>query len=273
MEENWKTNIGHNLALGIALLSIIISLVDFYHAPIFIRETASIRAQVLGQDIVNLVISAPATLYALYLSKKGSYKARTALIGILAYYAYTFLSYVILFKLNDGFLLYTAAFGVSLYGTLLMIAGLDIERISVTHTPSIRKNLPIVLGVILLVVVVLWTPDLVHFYTTGLYPENIIADNVHTLAIHFQDLSIVGPLTMLTIWLVRSDNKIGYILAPVLLVKAVSIGLAVLGMIIVMQVSGVPAAIGQVMIFVVATLVLGGYTYRFYSGIEMGVNV
>ena len=272
MKENWKTELGYKLTQVIVALSIIITLVDLFHAPIFVRETASTKAQVIGQDLVNLIISAPATLYALHLSRKGSFKARTALTGILAYYAYTFLSYVILFKLNDGFLLYTAAFGASLYGTLLMMAGLEVDKINITPSPATRRYVPVVMGFILLIVVVLWTPDLVYFYSTGLHPERMIVDNVHTLAIHFQDLSIAVPLALLTIWLVRKDEKMGYVLAPILLVKAVSIGLAVLGMIAAMQMAGTPAMIGEVMVFLVATLVLGGYTQRFYKGIEIGVS-
>ena len=92
---------------------------------------------------------------------------------------------------------------------------------------------------------------------------------MHTLAIHFQDLSIVASLALLTAWLIRKDENMGYVLAPVILVKALSIALAVLGMITVMNLSGTPAAIGEIMVFVVGALVIGGYTMRYYKGIEM----
>lgn len=270
MKENWQTETGHKLAQATTALALIIALVDIYHAPIFIRETVSIMAQVIGQDIVNLSVSVPATLYTLKLSRNGSLKARTVLAGIMAYYTYTFLSYVILFKLNDGFLLYTAAVATSLYGTLLLLAGFNTETIQVNASEATKQYTPFVLGFIILVVVVLWTPDLVYFYTTGLHPERIIADNIHTLAIHFQDLALVVPLSLLTIWILRKDEKMGYILAPILLVKAMSIGLAVLGMITVMLYMGTPAAIGEIMIFIVATVVLGVYTVTYYRGIELG---
>lgn len=269
MNENWQTRTGHKLVQTTAILALLIAIVDILYEPIFSRETTSIMAQVIGQDIVNLAISVPATLYLLYHTKKGSMKARTALIGIMAYYTYTFLSYVILFKLNEGFLLYTAAVATSLYGTLLLLAGINLGNLKITPSDSTKKYTPIVIGFILLVVVVLWTPDLAYFYTTGLHPERILADNVHTLAIHFQDLALVVPLSILTIWLLRKDEKMGYILAPILLVKAVSIGLAVLGMIVAMLYMGTPAVIGEIMIFIIATLVLGGYTAKYFNGIEM----
>ena len=272
MGENWETGLGNKLALGVAAATVLISLLDMLHAPIFIRETESIKAQVLGQDVVNLVLGVPATLYTLHLSRKGSLKARTALIGLMAYFAYTFLSYNILFKLNDGFLLYTAGFGLSLYATLINMAGLDVKNLSITASPSAKKWTPIVMAFILLIVVVLWTPDIAYYYSTGEYPARIIEDGVHTLAIHFQDFSIVAPLALLTAWLIRKDEKMGYVLAPVILVKALSIALAVLGMITVMHFSGTPAAIGEIMVFVIGALVIGGYTTRFYKGIEMRVD-
>jgi hypothetical protein len=269
MDEDWETGLGYKLALGIVVATMLISMLDLFHAPIFMRETASTKAQVLGQDVVNLVLGVPATLYALQLSRKGSLKARTALIGLMAYFAYTFLSYNILFKLNDGFLLYTAGFGLSFYATLLNMAGLDVKNLRITASPSAKKWTPIVMAFILMIVVVLWTPDIAYYYSTGKYPPRIIEDGVHTLAIHFQDLSIVAPLALLTAWLIRKDENMGYVLAPVLLVKALSIALAVLGMITLMHLSGTPAAIGEIMVFVVGALVIGGYTLRFYKGIEM----
>ena len=83
MDEDWETRLGYKLALGVAAVTLLISLLDLLHAPIFMRETASTKAQVLGQDIVNLVLGVPATLYTLQLARKGYLKARTALIGLM----------------------------------------------------------------------------------------------------------------------------------------------------------------------------------------------
>ena len=269
MNDDWKAELGNTLSLGVVIMAVLIALLDFFHAPIFLRETMSIKAQVLGQEMVNLFLAVPATLYALRLSKKGSLKARTALIGLMAFFAYTYLSYNILFKLNDGFLLYAAAFGLSLYATLLNIAALDLKQLQIEATPSIRKWTPVLMGFILLVILLLWTPDLVHYYTTGLYPDTLIEQNVHTLAIHFQDLSIIIPLALLTTWLIRKDENMGYILAPIVLVKIVSIGIGVIGMILVMQYLGTPADIGGIMIFLIATTILGWFTAKYYQGIKI----
>ena len=48
-EGDWKTELGYKLAIGVAVITVLISLLDIFHAPIFIRETASTKAQVIGQ--------------------------------------------------------------------------------------------------------------------------------------------------------------------------------------------------------------------------------
>lgn len=269
MKEDWKTGLGHSLAAGVAIITIMISLLDILHAPIFMRETALIKAQVYGQDLVNLLVGVPATVYALHLSRRGSIKAQIILTGIMAFFAYTFLSYNILFKLNDGFLLYTAGFGLSLYATLINVTALDLNKLQIEVSPPTRRWTPVVMAFMVLVIAVLWTPDIIYYYSTGLYPDRIIAENVHTLAIHFQDLSIVLPLALITIWLIRRDEKTGYILAPIVLVKALSIGLGVLGMIAAMQYMGTPAGPGDVLVFVTASAVWGWYTKKFLNGIKV----
>jgi hypothetical protein len=97
----------------------------------------------------------------------------------------------------------------------------------------------------------------------------ISEDGFHTLIFPFQDFSIILPLTILTIWLIRRDGKWGYILTPVILVKVFSIAVAVIGMIITMSYYGTPASIPQVIIFSVASLVVGSYLRNYFRKIDI----
>jgi hypothetical protein len=268
-EKDWKTDLSYKLSIGIAALILIISLIDLLYPPIFLKETASTKAQVIGQDIVNLFLGIPALILSMSLSKRGSLKARTIWLGLLAYFAYTFLSYAVIFELNPGFLAYTAAFGLSLYATLLNLSGMDVDKLEVDASPSIRKWTPFTMVLILILIAILWTPDVATYYATGKVPQTITVDGAHTLIIPFQDYAIVLPLVLLTAWLIRKEEKLGYILAPVVLIKALSITLAVLGMIVAMQYFGTPAVLGQVIVFVIGSLIIGVYTRHFFSGIEI----
>lgn len=269
MEKDWKTDLSYKLSIALAALTIIISLMDLLYPPIFFNETPSTKAQVIGQDIVNLLLGVPALLLAMDRSRKGSQKARTIWLGLLAYLAYTFLSYAAIFKLNLGFFPYTAAFGLSLYATLLNIAGMDMNRLEVETTPNVRKWTPYSMAVILLLIAILWTPDVAAYYTAGTLPATLTVDGAHTLIIVFQDYSIVLPLALITAWLTRRGEKLGYILAPAVLIKALSIALAVLGMIVAMQLYGTPADPGQAAVFLIGSLIIGAYTRSYFNNIEI----
>lgn len=268
-EKDWRTDLAYGLSIGVAAVTLVVSLMDLLYAPIFVKETASTKAQVIGQDLVNLVLGIPALLLSISYSKRGSQKARTIWLGLLAYFAYTFLSYCALFELNEGFLVYTAAFGLSLYATLLNLAGMRTNRLEVVASPSVRKWTPYSMMLILLIIALLWTPDVAAYYATGRLPSAMTVDGAHTLIIPFQDFSIVMPLALITAWLTRKEEKIGYILAPVILIKALSIALAVLGMIAVMQYSGTPAVPGQIAVFVIGSLIIGTYTRHYFKGIAI----
>jgi hypothetical protein len=160
--KDWKTGLSYKLSIGVAVITIIVSLMDLLYAPIFLKETASARTQVIGQDLVNLVLGVPALYLSMSRSQRGSLKARTIWLGLLAFFAYTFLSYCVIFELNQGFLLYTAAFGLSFYATLLNLAGMSVDRLEVEASPSVRKWAPYSMVLILIIITVLWTPDILN---------------------------------------------------------------------------------------------------------------
>jgi hypothetical protein len=267
--EDWKTRVAYNLSLGLLVLTVITSLLNLFYTPIFYKETLSSQAQVVGQDLVNLFLGVPALALSMYYSKKGSIKAKIILIGVLAYFAYTFLSYGVLFKLNPGFIVYTADFAFSLYATLLAMAGLNLEGFHVRASPGTRRNAQIVMVLVIIIMLILWTPDLAAYYLQGRIPSAITQEGFHTLIIPFQDLSIILPLTILTIWLIRREKVWGYILAPIILVKVFSIAVAVIGMILVMYIYGTPLDITQIGIFFGAGLVISCYIRRYLKNLEI----
>ena len=267
--EDWKNQIVHRLSILLLILTVITSLLDLFYPPIFHKETLSSQAQVMGQDLVNLFLGVPALALSLIYSKKGSIKARIILVGVLAYLAYTFLSYGVLFKLNPGFLVYTADFAVSLYATLLAIAGLEIDKLKIKTTEKTRRNAQYSMILVILIIIFLWSPDLAAYYLQVETPTVITQDGFHTLIIPFQDLSIILPLTLLTIWLLRREKAWGYILTPIILVKVFSIAVAVLGMIAVMYYYGTPLSIPQIVVFLFGGLVIACYIRSYMKNIQI----
>lgn len=270
--KDWKTGLSYKLSLGVVILTIAISLIDLLYPPIFLKETTSAKAQVIGQDLVNLILGVPALLYSMSYARRGSIKARLIWLGVLAYYAYTYLSYGVLFKLNPGFILYTAAFAFSLYATLLNLAGLNIDKLEIESNETTRQRTQYVLGLIIVIIALLWTPDLATYYLQGGTPAAITSEGFHTLIIPFQDYSILLPLTILTIWLLQKQETTGYILAPVILVKAFSIAVAVAGMIIFIQIAGTPANLYQIIIFLLGGTLIGLYLRNYLKNLHITIK-
>ncbi|TRO46567.1 hypothetical protein E2P65_05520 [Candidatus Bathyarchaeota archaeon] len=142
-------------------------------------------------------------------------------------------------------------------------------RLEIDVSPSVRRWTPYSMLLILAIIALLWTPDVAGYYTAGTIPPAISVDGAHTLIIVFQDYAIILPLTLLTAWLTRRGEKAGYILAPVVLIKALSIPLSVLGMIAAMQIYGVPASLGQAAVFVVGAALIGAYTRHYLNGMTL----
>jgi hypothetical protein len=268
-EYDWKTDLSYKLSYVLVIFTLLVSLLDLFYPPIFYNETLASKAQVIGQDVVNIILAAPALALSLYYSREGSVKSRIILLGVQAYLAYTFLSYGVLFKLNQGFLFYTTAFGISLYSTLLNLAGFKIEDLEINASEGKRRSTQYAMVFVILIMIFLWSPDLVAYYIRNEVPSVISEDGFHTLIFPFQDFSIILPLTVLAIWLIRKDDKLGYILTPVILVKVFSIAVAVIGMIVTMSYYGTPASIPQVIIFAVASLVIGFYLWNYFKNIEI----
>ena len=53
-EGEWKTELSYRLSSVLILLTLAVSLIDLFYPPIFFKETLSSKAQVVGQDLVNL---------------------------------------------------------------------------------------------------------------------------------------------------------------------------------------------------------------------------
>jgi hypothetical protein len=43
-------DLAYKLSIGVAVMTVVVSLLDLLDAPIFLNKTASIKAQVIGQD-------------------------------------------------------------------------------------------------------------------------------------------------------------------------------------------------------------------------------
>ena len=81
---------------------------------------------------------------------------------------------------------------------MLNLTGINIDKLDIQVSPSVKKKTPYSTLLILLIIAKLWTSDLVAYYSMGQLPAAITTDNSHTLITQFQGFSIILPLILIT---------------------------------------------------------------------------
>ena len=86
-------------------------------------------------------------------------------------------------------------------------------------------------------------------------------DNCTTAVIQAMDLGIIVPACFVIAYLLKIKHKLGYILGPVIIVKAVTLVTAVMAMAICMKISGVEVDMAS--FFVFGPICIASYIYFF----------
>ncbi len=127
--------LAHLKTLRILTILLVISLTIVSIAGIFLsgtyeRDSASMAAQGIGQDLVDLFLGVPLLLITFFFASKGRRIATLLYGGILFYIMYSFIIYCFGVHFNQFFLLYCLTLGLSLYGFLLFVSSLLQQDVS-----------------------------------------------------------------------------------------------------------------------------------------------
>ena len=147
------------------------------------------------------------------------------------------MSYAFLMFYNDLFLLYVANMTLSFYGIVLCI----MDLFGNPWIEDIKKDMP-VKGIRIFLIIsgvmisLMWLGRI--FPTLGKDVAPADFGNSVTLVIQAMDLGIIVPACFVIAHLLKIRHKLGYILGPVIIVKAVTLVTAVLLMAIFVHVSG-----------------------------------
>lgn len=240
-------------SITIALMAIIATISGLLVKGTYIKDTVSIVAQMMGQDLVTLVIGVPILLGSLYLISKNSLRGRLIWMGTVFYFLYTYTSMAFLASYNQLFLVYVALFGLSLYTFLGELVSLDIENIKDRFDPGkINKITAAYLVIMGLMLAMMWLKMILESIVTGNAP--LALESYTTLVIQALDLGVVVPAALLTGYLLIKERAWGYALASVFLIKVSLLGTAIISMILFMAQNGVDVALGQVLFFVLVTI-------------------
>ncbi|KAB1198708.1 hypothetical protein GJR99_14740 [Haloferax sp. MBLA0078] len=249
------------------VLTVVATAVGLF-VPDFYRDAPALVTQVYGQDALTLAVAVPVLAGSLYAAVRGSLRGYVVWLGVTGYLLYTYASYAFMTAFNELYLVYVALFAltlVTLVGGILRLDATALRDRMRAH--SVRSDVVFQVTVAV-VVAALWLAEIIPATLAGTVPASIRDTGVPVNVIHTLDLAVFLPALLLSAyWLWQRDAR-GYVLTGVLLVKATTLGLAVLSMIGFMVLDGQAVVLPQVLVFGAFSLVGLVLVGRFVSAIE-----
>lgn len=194
-------------------------------------DTVNSSSQEIGQDVVTLILGIPLLIAGVVLTRKGSLRGRLLLTGALGYFLYTYGAMSFLTAFNPFYLLYVALFSLSLFGFILALSGLD--PVFVTEHVSDKFPRRTIASYFIIVAAFLslaWLGLVVPPMFSGQPPAGL--ESAITMVIQSLDLGVIVPTALVTAILLLQKRPWGFTLATVVLLKILSMGAALIAMII-----------------------------------------
>lgn len=201
-------------------------------------DTINSSSQMIGQDIVTLIIGIPLLIVGIAKTRKGSLRGRLLLTGALGYFLYTYASMSFLTAFNPLFLVYVALFSLSLFGFILSLSGLDPQEVTQHVSERFpRRVITIYFYAVAIFLALAWLGLVVPPMVSGRPPAGL--ESAITMIIQALDLGVIVPTSILTAALLTMNRPWGYTLSSVVLLKILTMGTALISMIIIQMLAGV----------------------------------
>jgi hypothetical protein len=215
-------------ALIIALAAIAAGTGLFF--PAIYRETAWVIPQNRGQDLVTLLALA-VLVPVLAAARNGTSRAVFIWLGLLGYLAYTYTGAAFAYAFNALFPLYVALFSLTGAALIAGLSGIDARDLQNAFDNRVpRRCLIAFLLIMAAALCLLWFSQIIPFFTRHELPKMILQAQTPTVFVYVLDLGVVVPLSLLSAWWLWREQAWGYVLAGFVLVKATTMGLALLAM-------------------------------------------
>jgi hypothetical protein len=222
-------------------------------------ETVSIAAQAIAQDVVTLLVGIPLLVVSMILFKKGSLQGKLLLSGTLAYFLYTYASFAFGAAYNILFLVYVSLFSLSLFAFIFALMEIDIPTLPKQFSSGLpRRTIAIFLFVVGSFLLLAWLGRIVPALLENQPPLGL--ESYTTLIIQALDLGLVMPIAFLSGILLWKKSAWGYLLSAIVLIKGVTLALAVSAMAVNMILAGVQVSAGELIMFPSIAIVSGGMT-------------
>jgi hypothetical protein len=195
-----------------------------YPAPEGVRPT--LPETLRGQDVVNL-LAAAALVWGGRRAHAGRLLGHVVWLAVCLYISYTYLMYVVA-PYNDALLLYIAGIGLGVYGLANGSVRLEALAAAEAFGDLPRRGLAWFLIALAGLFSTMWLADILSVWPGGV-PDSLFTYDIPSI-VHVLDLAIVLPLLAMTGVMLLRGHPVAPVLAAMLLVKTLTLGLALLSM-------------------------------------------
>jgi hypothetical protein len=216
-------------------------------------DTVNSSSQEVGADIVTLLIGIPLLVTGIVLGRKGTLRGQLLLTGALGYFLYTYGAMCFLTAFNPFFLVYVALFSMSFFGFILSMKNLDVDDVKRHILDGFPRRAIATYFIIIAVFLSLAWLGLVAPSSLTWTPPNGLESAI-TMVIQAIDLGIIVPTAFITASLLIKKQAWGYALSSVLLLKILTMGAALIAMIIGQILAGVEVDPVTSIIFVLISI-------------------
>jgi hypothetical protein len=218
----------------------------------------------VGWDAVTLFLVVPALLLAAPGVWRGGLRSRLLAAGLLVYFLYQGLEYAMFLAFGPLFPVYVATFAVAGSALAVLASTFDLGALAAAvDTERFPRRAVAGLGVFMaLLLAAMWLPMvLTNLTATTVEP----LDGATTLVVQALDLGFLVPLGIFTAVLVGRRAPVGYLLASVVVVKAVAMATAIVAMLLVEGAETGELAVPPIVLFALtagAAAAIGSRVFR-----------
>lgn len=216
------------------------------------RDNILITSAFRGNDLVTLVLAVSLMIGALLHSQRGSLRGQLVWLGTLGYMLYNYAFYLFGAAFNWFFWMYVALFSLSIFALVVSLPRVDADAIRQQFKPT--TSVKWASGYIMFFALLLgsmWILRSLSFFLTGEIPQDIVQTGHPTAVVYALDLSLLVPSLVVSAVLLWKRDAWGFVLAPIMMIKATTYAFALIAMSAFADAAGVPNAWALVPLWIV----------------------
>jgi hypothetical protein len=238
------------LALSLALASI----AGAFFPDTYVRDSPSLAAQGVGQDLVDLFVAVPLLLISFWYAGRGSRLATLVYGGTLAYIMYSFVIYCFGVHFNQYFLLYCLTLSLSIFTFIIYMSDLRQMEVESWFTDAPVRLVSVFLMVAAAIFYVLWLKSIVPAILRNEIPKEVSDYGLPVNPVHVIDLVFALPAMLTGAVLIWRKQGLGYIISSIALVFMVLLTIALAAMVILLVVREISEDFTVAVVFAVLAI-------------------